>query len=89
MEVVFDPDKNDRNIQQRKLPFEQAAILDWSTAHIRRDDRKDYGECRYIALAFLEGRLHVLVFTETARGIRVISFRRANGRERRKYDEEA
>lgn len=88
MEVVFDPCKNERNILERELPFEKAAQLDWTTAHITRDDTKEYGETRFIALAFLERRLHVLVFTETDRGIRVISFRKANGRERRTYEEE-
>jgi uncharacterized DUF497 family protein len=33
----------------------------------------------------LDERLHVLVFTETARGIRVISLRRANKREVKRY----
>lgn len=88
MDVVFDPRKNERNILERGLPFEKAAQLEWSTAHIRKDDRKEYGGCRYIALGFLEGRLHTLVFTEAESGIRVISFRKANERERRNYDEE-
>ena len=33
------------------------------------------------AIGLLENRLHVLVFTETVDGIRVISFRKANSRE--------
>jgi uncharacterized DUF497 family protein len=35
----------------------------------------------------LAGRLHVLVFTETVTGIRVISFRKANARERKAYEQ--
>lgn len=35
----------------------------------------------------LDAQLHVLVFTETARGIRVISLRRASRRERRHYEQ--
>lgn len=50
------------------------------------DLRKDYGENRYIAAGFLAGRLHILVFTPTADGIRVISFRKANRRELRRYE---
>ena len=45
------------------------------------DLRKGYGEMRYIALGLLQGRLHVLCFTEITDGIRVISFRKAIDRE--------
>ena len=79
--VTFDPRKNERNIRQRKLPFELAAEFDFDRAHILADVRHDYGETRFIALGELHGRLHVLCFTETPDGIRVISFRKANDRE--------
>lgn len=49
------------------------------------DTRKEYGETRYIALCYLDGRLHVLCFTETGTGIRVISFRKANAREAKRH----
>jgi len=41
----------------------------------------------YFADTLLDGRLHVLVFKETETGIRVISFRKANPRERKFYDQ--
>ncbi len=40
-------------------------------------------------LGYLDGRIHALVFTETAKGIRVISFRKANKREVLMYEQEA
>ena len=46
-----------------------------------------YGEVRYVALGRLRGRLHVLCFTETADGIRIISFRKANDREVKRHAE--
>ena len=49
------------------------------------DIRRDYGERRWTAVGLLYGRMHVLVFTETPDGLRVISFRKANKREVRKY----
>jgi len=49
------------------------------------DDRRDYGETRLRAFGLLDARLHALVFVETAGGIRVISFRRANEREVKRY----
>ena len=87
MEVDYDPGKNAWNIKERKLAFDRASDLDWNTAHVRLDGRMDYGEQRWIALGFLDGRLHVLVFTETANGIRVISFRKANTREGNIYEQ--
>jgi uncharacterized protein len=85
MRISFDPDKNRRNIEERGLSFEQAAEFDFDASLIRIDNRHDYGETRYIAIGNLRGRLHVLCFTETPDGIRVISFRKANDREVQRY----
>ena len=38
-----------------------------------------------LAIGLLHGRLHVLCFTETADGIRIISFRKANEREVKRH----
>lgn len=85
MKVDFDPIKNERNIKERQLSFEQAAEVDFNTALVFPDTRKAYDETRYIALCYLDRRLHVLCFTETETGIRVISFRKANAREAIRY----
>ena len=52
---------------------------------VRIDARLPYRETRYLALEFLHRRLHVLCFTEISDGIRVISFRKANDREVKRY----
>ena len=39
-----------------------------------------------MALGKLYGRVHMLVFSETPRGIRIISFRKANRREVKLYE---
>jgi len=81
MTIDFDPIKNERNIRERGLSFERAAEVDFNRALVCADTRKAYGEARYVALCYLDRRLHVLCFTETLTGIRVISFRKANARE--------
>jgi uncharacterized protein len=86
VEVTFDPVKNARNIRDRDLSFERAADFDFATAALAIDDRREYGEVRYVAVGYLDGRLHVLCFTETPSGIRVISFRKANSREIKRYE---
>ncbi|MBA3505209.1 MAG: BrnT family toxin [Betaproteobacteria bacterium] len=85
MRVHFDPAKNERNVRNRGLSFELAAEFDFETALVYVDERRDYGETRYVALGLLDGRLHVLCFTEASDGIRVISFRKANSREVSRY----
>lgn len=86
MRIDFDPDKNAKNIMERSLSFERAAEFDFETAQFTIDNRRDYGETRYRALGFIDHRLHALVFVEIVGGIRVISFRKANKREVKRYE---
>ena len=85
MRISYEPAKNERNIRNRGLSFDSAADFDFEGALYAVDQRHDYGETRYIAIGLLGVRLHVLCFTETADGIRVISFRKANAREVKRY----
>ncbi|CAH2788758.1 MAG: hypothetical protein CBARDCOR_4418 [uncultured Caballeronia sp.] len=76
MQVSFDVNKSARNIAKRSLLFERAAEFNFETALIGSDDRRfysEYSEVRYVALGYLDERLHVLCFTETHDGIRVIN----------------
>ena len=59
----------------------------WSDGWIS-DTHHHYGEQRVRVLGRLKGRVHALVFVETLRGIRVISFRKANAREVNIYEQE-
>ena len=81
MRVAYDPAKNERNIRDRGLSFDAAADFDFEHAMFHVDDRRQYGEARYVSIGLLSERLHVLCFTETPDGIRVISLRKANTRE--------
>jgi uncharacterized protein len=46
MAIAFDPRKSAKNIEERGLSFELAHSMEWETALIIVDDRKDYGETR-------------------------------------------
>jgi len=85
MGVTFDPEKNARNIAERGLSFERVADLDWDTAVIVEDSRRDYGEPRLLVMARLHGRLHAAVVTPRGEDLHVISFRKANKREVKRY----
>lgn len=86
MEITYDADKNNRNIEERGLPFDRVADFDFETPLYAIDDRHEYGENRVVAIGYLEDRLHVLCFVETENGIRLISFHKANSREVKHYE---
>ena len=54
---------------------------------IERDQRWDYGEERYRALGLLDEKVFVVIYTKRPSVIRIISARRANRREVRRYEE--
>ena len=53
---------------------------------IERDQRRDYGEERFRALGMINTRVFVVIFTRRLKAIRIISARRANSREVRRYE---
>ena len=68
--------------------FDEFENLDFDTATIEVDSRKDYGEHRHIIQAKLNGRLHVAVITIRDEDVtRVISLRKANKKEVKHYEE--
>lgn len=73
------------NVAQHQVWFHEAEGFDWETAIIRVDDRHDYGETRLTATGLIGSRLHVMVFTFRETALRIISLRRANKREIRRY----
>jgi uncharacterized DUF497 family protein len=88
LDITFDPAKNERNIASRGISFAVAEFFEWDTALIAEDLRKGYGERRFQALGLIARRLHAMVFTPRAGKVHVISLRKANRREMRRYETE-
>jgi uncharacterized protein len=86
MEIEFDPKKSAKNEKERALPFELVGQLEWGKARISRDERRDYGEERFLAFVPKDGRLYVVCFCLREGTTRVISFRKANEKEVKSYD---
>ena len=88
MEFEWDDHKAAANLEKHGIRFEVAAkiFLDAGCVIIP-DDRVDYGEERFIAFGRIDARLYVVVFTQNdeTETIRLISARKANSRERRRY----
>jgi len=86
VEFEWNEHKNERNIAERSLDFADARFLFDKPILIWTDSRKDYKEQRLIGLGEFNDRVLVLVYTMRQESIyRIISFRRANKNERRKY----
>ncbi len=49
------------------------------------DERFDYGEPRFVAYGYMNGRLIATVYTQRGNAMRIISMRKANTREEKLY----
>ncbi|TRD15433.1 BrnT family toxin [Palleronia caenipelagi] len=84
-EIEYDRTKRDRTLQERGLDMERAGGI-FDRPHLTAPDlRQDYGEDRFITIGYLDGRMVVFVWTWRGKNIRIISIRKANGREQTKY----
>ena len=80
--------KDEDNIRTRGLPLGAAELLFTGPFVEEEDARIDYGETRFVAtgpIAALGDRIFVVVYTWRENIRRIISFRKANDREIRKY----
>ena len=84
----WDEPKSERCLRERGLGFEGilAAFRD-PDRRVEPDLRQSYGEDRMRLYGRVEGRLFVIVYTRRGEAVRIISARKANRRERRRYGE--
>jgi uncharacterized protein len=85
MKIEYDPSKRQDTLERRGLDFE--SIIE-GLYLVREDDRKDYGEIRYVMLGALADKLVVCVWTLRGNAVRVISMRIADEEEREIYRRE-
>ncbi len=85
MKMEFDAVKRATTLELRGLDMVRAGeVFDGPTLTIE-DDRRNYGETRFITVGFLDGAMVILVWTPRNDGYRIISMRKANERERKHY----
>ncbi len=86
MEFEWDPKKNEENICERGIDFADAHEMFNDDLWVFPDNRRNYGEKRYIGIGHIQERLMVIVYTERNLDIiRIISLRKANKREQEKF----
>lgn len=86
MEFEWDDDKDNACRQRRGFSFADILPAFIDPARIEMpDDRYDYGETRMTLYGRVAGRLFVVVYTLRGDAIRIISARKANERENKRY----
>jgi uncharacterized DUF497 family protein len=84
---VFDPAKDRANRAKHGVSLALAEVL-FAGPHVSMsDDRFEYGEVREVAFGLINDRLFVCVYADRDAERRVISLRRANRREVKRYGE--
>lgn len=86
MDFEWDPEKEKSNYKKHGISFSEAQCVfenDWVETI---DSRRNYAEVRYIVTSEVgQGTILVIVYTRRSGKIRIISARKANQRERKKY----
>ncbi len=85
VDLEFDQEKRDKTLVERGLDFARAAEVFRGTHFTGLDTRHNYPEDRFITAGWLDARLVVLVWTPRGEVRRIISMRKANGREKALY----
>lgn len=85
--IEFDQAKDAANIAKHGVSLALAGQIEWDSVLCSADDRADYGEVREVGYAVIGKRLHVVVFVQRDDTMRIISLRKANKRELRRYED--
>lgn len=85
MEVTFDPRKDASNIEKHGISLADASGFEWDEAVSWLDQRHGYGEPRMIGIGYIGNRLFNVVFVDRGEERRIISLRKANQREVKRY----
>ena len=88
MKISFDPHKRRQTLEERGLDFDDAVQVFAGRTIEYEDDRRDYGETRFVAFGLLNDRMVSLVSTPRGSARHIISMRKANEREKKIYETE-
>jgi uncharacterized protein len=88
MRFEWDERKSQINLAKHGFDFADAYMVFSMPMVVELDERENYGEDRYIGIGLLQGRVVVVVYTESdEKTIRIISLRKALSYERRYYEQ--
>lgn len=84
--LEWNEEKRQLTLEKRGLDFADAARVFAGDVLDIEDTRKDYGECRIVTFGHLNGRMMTITWTQRGDNRRIISMRKANEREHKKYN---
>lgn len=87
MDITYDSAKDAANHAKHGVSLAETTNIEWESALTWPDARRSYGETRWIAIGYIGLRLYVVVYTDRGKTRRIISLRKANLREIRRYAE--
>lgn len=85
MDIVYDVAKSDSNAAKHGISLAEATRFEWDDALVWIDERKNYGEARLCAIGYIDLRLYYIVYVMRDDVRRIISLRKANSREVKRY----
>jgi uncharacterized protein len=88
MDFEWDEAKNQQNIAKHGIDFENAKHIFDKPVLLRLDDRRNYGENRFIAIGAMKDIVVVMTFTLREQRMRIISVRKGNKHERKIYQDQ-
>lgn len=88
-EFEWDDSKSASSVEKHGVSFEEARRVFRDPFAIELlDDRRDYGEDRYVLIGMSDSRVLVVAYTEREARRRIVSARKAEPNERRYYYDE-
>ena len=86
LNITCDPTKEAINIiAKHGVSLLASAEIEWDMQLATEDTRRNYGEVRMIGYAPIGERVYCVVFTDRGANRRVISLRKANAKEGKRY----
>ena len=88
MRFQWDEEKNKANIRKHRIDFSSVPSVFGNPMLVDLDERENHGEDRWIGIGILRNTIVVVVFAEPRLDtIRIVSARKANRYERKRYEQ--
>ncbi len=85
MKIEYNITKSETNIKERGISFDLVKYFEIDSAVIEPDNRFDYDEQRFNAIGYIGNIMYNMTYTMRFDIVRVISLRKADKKEIRKY----
>jgi len=87
MEFEWDEEKRRRVWAERKVDLYHAARMFRSEVLTRVDNRRDYGETRFVSVGMVDRECYVVIHTVRSGKTRLITAWKANEKEKKRYQD--